>query len=60
MAVTYNLDVPLARDPVIVVTIFGFVATATTVLRCYALRLRNVKLGVPEYMIFGALVGDRV
>lgn len=60
MVVTYSLDVPLARGPVIVVTVFGFLATLTTVLRCYAMRLRGIKIGASEYLIFGALVGDHV
>lgn len=53
---TYDLSVPLARNPVIVVTVFGVVATLTTVSRFLALRMRNVKPGAPEYLIIGALV----
>ncbi|RAL03900.1 uncharacterized protein BO80DRAFT_453034 [Aspergillus ibericus CBS 121593] len=56
MAVTYGLDTPLSRDPVIVGTVFGALATITTGLRFYALRLRRVKPGAPEYLILAALV----
>ncbi|KAJ9283599.1 hypothetical protein DTO027B5_9056 [Paecilomyces variotii] len=55
---TYDLSVPLARNPVIVVTVFGVVATLTTVSRFLALQMRNVKPGAPEYLIIGALVSS--
>lgn len=53
---TYDLSVPLARNPVIAVTVFGALATLTTFLRLWALRMRKLKPGLPEYMIIGALV----
>ena len=56
MTPTYALDAPLARDPVIVVTVFGFLATFTTGLRLYALKLRQVRIGAPEILILVALV----
>ncbi|KAJ5812170.1 hypothetical protein N7474_008471 [Penicillium riverlandense] len=55
MAITYALDTPLTRNPVIAVTVLGGVATITTILRFYALHLRRVKPGAPEYLILVAL-----
>ncbi|KAJ5175433.1 uncharacterized protein N7482_001310 [Penicillium canariense] len=55
MAVTYPLDVPLARNPVIAVTVLGIIATITTGLRFYALRLRQVKPGASDFLIIAAL-----
>ncbi|PYI11753.1 hypothetical protein BO78DRAFT_413562 [Aspergillus sclerotiicarbonarius CBS 121057] len=55
MVVTYGLNTRLSRDPVIVGTVFGALATITTGLRFYALRLRRVKPGAPEYLIVAAL-----
>ncbi|KAL4789422.1 hypothetical protein BDV19DRAFT_397043 [Aspergillus venezuelensis] len=53
---TYNLDVPLARDPAIAVTVLGALATLTTVLRFISLQMRRVKPGAAEYLIVAALV----
>ena len=54
---TYDLDVPLARDPAIAVTVLGGLATLTTVLRFVSLQMRRVKPGAAEYLIVVALVG---
>ncbi|PLN79473.1 hypothetical protein BDW42DRAFT_172895 [Aspergillus taichungensis] len=56
MTPTYALDAPLARNPVIVVTVFGVLATLTTGLRLYALKLRRVRIGAPEILILVALL----
>ncbi|KAL3470420.1 hypothetical protein BJX99DRAFT_49563 [Aspergillus californicus] len=53
---TYNLDVPLARDPVIAVTVFGALATVTTILRFVSLRMRSASPGISDYLILAALV----
>ncbi|KAL4806820.1 hypothetical protein BDV18DRAFT_159989 [Aspergillus unguis] len=53
---TYDLDVPLARGPVIAVTVIGALSTATTVLRFVSLRMRSKRPGAPEYLVLAALV----
>ncbi|KAL3711676.1 hypothetical protein TMatcc_000367 [Talaromyces marneffei ATCC 18224] len=55
MAITYALNTPLTRDPCIAVTVLGAISTITTVLRFYALRLRGIKPGVPEWLIVAGL-----
>lgn len=57
MTITYALNTPLSRNPCIAVTVLGAVSTITTVLRFYAMRLRGVKPGAPEWLIVAALVG---
>jgi len=56
MTITYPLDTPLSLNPIIAVTVLGAVATITTVLRFWALKLRQVKPGPSEYFILPALV----
>lgn len=56
MTITYALNTPLSRNPCIAVTVMGAVSTITTILRFYALRLRGVKPGAPEWLIVAALV----
>ncbi|KAJ5885374.1 hypothetical protein N7495_009884 [Penicillium taxi] len=53
--ITYKIDVPLARNPIIVVCVLGALATVTTALRFLALRIRRVSPGLSEYLILGAL-----
>lgn len=57
MTVTYPLDTPLSRNPVIAVTVLGALATITTALRFWALKMRRVSPGASEYIILAALVG---
>ncbi|KAJ6096877.1 hypothetical protein N7486_007623 [Penicillium sp. IBT 16267x] len=56
MTVTYPLDTPLSRNPVIAVTVLGALATITTALRFWALKMRRVSPGASEYIILAALV----
>lgn len=56
MTITYTLNTPLSRNPCIAVTVMGAISTITTILRFYALRLRGVKPGAPEWLIVAALV----
>ncbi|KAJ5613820.1 hypothetical protein N7528_007474 [Penicillium herquei] len=44
------------RNPVIAVTVLGAVATITTGLRFWALKLRRVSPGLPEFLILAALL----
>jgi hypothetical protein len=59
MTITYSLDTPLSRNPLIAVTVLGAVSTITTVLRFWALKLRQVKPGASEYFILAALVSPQ-
>ncbi|KAJ5674916.1 uncharacterized protein N7477_004850, partial [Penicillium maclennaniae] len=54
--ITYALDTPLSRSPVVAVTVLGAITTITTILRFVALHLRRVSLGHPKYLIVGALI----
>ncbi|KAJ5738593.1 hypothetical protein N7493_001748 [Penicillium malachiteum] len=56
MTITYPLTTPLSRNPIIAVTVLGAVATITTGLRFWALKLRRVSPGLPEFLILGALM----
>ncbi|KAJ6031354.1 hypothetical protein N7540_002086 [Penicillium herquei] len=56
MTITYPLTTPLSRNPVIAVTVLGALATITTGLRFWALKLRRVSAGLPEFLIVGALL----
>ncbi|KAJ5885545.1 hypothetical protein N7495_010055 [Penicillium taxi] len=55
MAVTYDMSVPLARNPVIVVTVLGALATVSTALRFFSLRIKQMSPSLPEYLILAAL-----
>lgn len=57
MTVTYPLDTPLSRNPVIAVTVLGALATITTALRFWALEMRRMSPEASEYIILAALVG---
>ncbi|KAJ5946441.1 hypothetical protein N7454_003280 [Penicillium verhagenii] len=56
MTITYPLTTPLSRNPVIAVTVLGILATITTALRFWALKLRRVSPGLPEFFILAALL----
>ncbi|KAI2682226.1 hypothetical protein CBS147339_9761 [Penicillium roqueforti] len=58
MTVTYPLDTPLSRNPVIAVTVLGALATITTALRFWALEMRRMSPEASEYIILAALLLD--
>lgn len=52
----YDLSVPHARDPLILVTVFAVLALITTGLRLKSLNLRGMSIGVDDYLMFAGLV----
>ena len=53
----YDLSVPLARDPLIVIAVFAFIAILSTGLRLESRRIRQIPLARDDYLIVAALVG---
>jgi hypothetical protein len=51
MGITYNISPSDIQGPVIAATVFGIVATLTTVLRLYAMSLKGIRLGLSEYIL---------
>ncbi|KAH9219105.1 hypothetical protein DL95DRAFT_457573 [Leptodontidium sp. 2 PMI_412] len=51
----YDLSVPHARDPLILVTVFAVLALITTGLRLKSLNLRGMSIGVDDYLMFAGL-----
>ncbi|KAH6720847.1 hypothetical protein BKA61DRAFT_470111, partial [Leptodontidium sp. MPI-SDFR-AT-0119] len=56
LAKMYDLSVPHARDPLILVTVFAVLALITTGLRLKSLNLRGMSIGVDDYLMFAGLV----
>ena len=51
----YTLHNPLARDPLVVVTVFASISTLTVGLRLWSRKLRRLPTATDDYLIIGAL-----
>jgi MFS superfamily sulfate permease-like transporter len=52
----YDLTNSRARDPLIVMVVFTFIAILTTFMRLKARHLRSLPLGLDDYLMLVALV----
>jgi len=51
----YDLTVRRARDPLIAITVFLAIGIATTAVRLKSRSMRDITLGIDDYLILGAL-----